>query len=118
MKKLIIILSFLMPAMLYGQTESIVLEWDTEHDPVNFLHALYADGENTLPYFSRKINWESDGAIPLVRIRVNGTTEIDPEALVGKPLNHVKNEPLLAYSLAWEAKRTLCDHLPASLHQE
>ncbi len=105
MKKLIILLTFLLPAFLFGQSESVVLEWDTNHDPINFAHGLYADGQNTLPYFSRKIPWDAQGMVPVVRVEVMRRSEIAPASLAGIPVGHLKSEPLLEYALGWESKK-------------
>ena len=105
-KKLGLILFLLLPAVLMGQTESVVIEWDTDHGQFYFPHALYGDGENTLPYFTRKIVWSAEGMLPVVRVAMKETSEIAPDQLVNTPTHHVEKEPLLEYSLVRESKRS------------
>jgi hypothetical protein len=103
MKKLAVLLLILVPAIANGQTESVVIEWNKDHGLLSFPHALYEDGENTLPYFTRKIAWTAPGMLPVVTLRVKGTTKIG----TGEPgtisTDHVKGSPLLEYSLVREA---------------
>jgi len=95
MRNLIVILSLFIPAFLLGQSESVVIEWDTHHDQLIFPHALYEDGDNTLPYLTRKIEWDAKGKLPVVRIKVENTSESSPESLKAVPVKHVQSEPLL-----------------------
>ena len=106
MKKLGLIFFLLLPAIMQAQTESIAIEWDTDHGQFYFPYALYGDGENTLPYFTRKIAWLHDGMLPVVRVAVNKTAEIASENLVQTPTDHVEQQPLLEYSLVREAKQS------------
>ena len=94
----------LLPAMLSGQVESVVIQWDKSHGTPSFPHALYEDGENTLPYFTRNIPWEADGMMPRVRLVVleSSPVEAGPGLLI--PAGHVLDDPLLEVSLVREAK--------------
>ena len=72
------ILSLFIPALLHGQTENIVIEWDTTHDQLIFPHALYEDDGNTLPYLTRKIEWNAPGTLPVLSIEVEKTSKVSP----------------------------------------
>lgn len=103
MKKLLLILVLMLPALLHGQSESVTLKWDTDHGHLFFPHALYADGENTLPYYTKKIVWEEEGMLPVVKISVNETSRTADGDLGSAYTGHVESAPLLEYSLAREA---------------
>ncbi|MFO7670262.1 MAG: type IX secretion system sortase PorU [Bacteroidales bacterium] len=105
MKNLILICSLFIPALLPGQSENVVIEWDTNHDQLIFPHALYADGDNTLPYLTRKIEWNAPGTVPVVTLKVEKTSETHPGMLRSVPLEKVNQEPLLEYALVRESGR-------------
>ncbi len=106
MRNLLLILSLFIPALLPGQAESVVIEWDTNHDQFIFPHALYEDGDNTLPYLTRKIEWNAPGTIPVVTIEVEKTSRTGPENMRSVPVEHLKQEPLLEYALVRESGRS------------
>ncbi|MCP4311728.1 MAG: type IX secretion system sortase PorU, partial [Bacteroidetes bacterium] len=105
-KNLILFVALLFPALLLGQAETVVIEWDTNHNQLLFPHALYEDGANTLPYFTRKIAWDAPGTIPVVTITVEKTINPGSQSMYGKSVEHVKREPLLEYSLVREIGRS------------
>lgn len=106
MRNLILILSLLCPALLSGQVENVVIEWDTHHEQLIFPHALYEDGENTLPYLTRKIEWSHKGMLPVVSVKVKSSSITSPEILGSIPLKHIQAEPLLEYALVRESGRS------------
>lgn len=106
MKNLILCLSLLIPLLLQGQDEIIVIEWNTNDDQFFFPHALYEDGANTLPYFTRKIAWDAPGTVPAVTIEVEKSSLTGSYGMDSLPLAHLKQEPLLEYSLQREAGRS------------
>jgi hypothetical protein len=106
MRNLILILSLFVPAFLLGQSESIVIEWDTNPYQLIFHHALYEDGNNTLPYLTRKIEWDAKGKLPVVSIKVGKTSKSSHETMKSVPVKHVQSEPLLEYALVREAGRS------------
>jgi len=89
--------------LLYSQTENINIQWNRVDIHHFFPNALYEDGENTLPYFTRKIKWTTPDLLPRVEIRVSKTTEIAGEVLREIDLSQLKESPRLEYSLAREA---------------
>ena len=89
--------------LLYSQTENVNIQWNREDVHHFFPNALYEDGENTLPYFTRKIAWTSKGMLPVVSLKVTKTTEIASSSLQGIDQSRLKQSPLLEYSLAREA---------------
>jgi hypothetical protein len=103
MKKLAVILSLLLPSVLYGQTETVVIEWDSNSGRLSFPHALYEDGVNTLPYLTRKIPWETRGTVPRVSVELTGTSPVAPGELSGIDTREVAAEPLTELSLVREA---------------
>ena len=70
MKKLLLILLFAPFTALFSQVENVVIQWSTDDNQHFFPHALYADGENTLPYLSRKLPWEARNMLPKVEVEV------------------------------------------------
>ncbi len=106
MRKLILILSLFIPALLHGQTENIVIEWDTNHDQLIFPHALYEDDGNTLPYLTRKIEWNAPGTLPVLSIEVEKTSKVSPGKTARTPMDQVQEEPLLEYALVRESGRS------------
>ena len=106
MKKLLFLLLAILSINLYSQVEPVVIQWDTVNKNFVFPHALYEDGENTLPYITRKIAWTSPGSLPKVEIEVTGT--VQEKWQVGSEIStrHVKDTPLLEYSLVREAKHS------------
>jgi len=106
MRKLLFFI-FLYPTfLLFSQTENVVIQWDREGSFHSFPHALYGDGENTLPYLTRKIPWPAQGMLPVARLRVKKSSRIDLSSLEGLKLDHVQDQPLLEYSLVREAGRS------------
>jgi len=89
--------------LLYSQTENVNIQWNREDVNHFFPNALYEDGENTLPYFTRKIAWTSKGMLPVVSLKVTKTTEIASSSLQGIDQTYLRQSPLLEYSLAREA---------------
>jgi len=89
--------------LLYSQTENVNIQWNRGDIHHFFPNALYEDGENTLPYFTRKIAWTPEGMLPVVSLKVTKTTEIATSILHGIDQSHLKKSPLLEYSLAREA---------------
>ncbi len=108
MKKLLILLLLSLTTLLYSQVENIVIQWDTTDIRHFFSNALYADGDNTLPYVTRKIPWTSKGMIPKVTIQVTESTVIDEERLSGTGVytGHAGPAPLLEYSLVRAAGKS------------
>jgi hypothetical protein len=92
--------------LLYSQIEDVKIQWNRDDIPHFFPNALYEDGENTLPYFTRKIEWTAEGMLPVVTLKVSETSEISAEILRGIDLSHLKMSPQLEYSLAREAGRS------------
>jgi len=103
MRKLFFLILIHPVILLYSQTENVNIQWNREDVHHFFPNALYEDGENTLPYFTRKIAWTAKGMLPVLRIEVTKTTEIASEILHGIDQTHLKQSPLVEYSLAREA---------------
>ncbi len=106
MKKLLFFLLLLPSFSLFSQVENVVIQWDTDHNQGFFPNALYADGENTLPYITRKLPWSAIGMLPEVTLHVSETTLLEQETLSGIAIDHVKITPLLEYDLVREARQT------------
>jgi len=106
MKKLVFLILLHLSFLLYSQVESVAIQWNTDHAQPFFSHALYADGENTLPYIIRKLPWTAEGMLPDVRIEVTESTLIESDFLAGRNTGHVKEAPLLEYELVREAKQS------------
>jgi hypothetical protein len=106
MRKLTYIILLNLCFNLYSQVEHIAIQWNTDHDQPFFTHALYADGENTLPYIIRKIPWTAKGMLPKVHLEVSETSSLDKNFTLGMDTRHVKEAPLLEYSLVREAKQS------------
>ncbi len=105
MKKLVFLVFLHLSIALVAQVESVVIQWDIIQDPPFFPHALYADGENTLPYVTRKISWSAEGKLPVVHLEVNETAPLREDLGLQIFTGHVKETPLLEYSLVREAKQ-------------
>jgi hypothetical protein len=103
MRKLIFLILFHPLILLYSQTETVNIQWNRADGYYSFPFALYEDGENTLPYFTRKIAWNAEGKLPVAGIRVTRSTEIPAEILSGIDHSRVEESPLLEYSLVREA---------------
>ena len=103
MRKLFFLILLYPTILLFPQTKNIVIQWDRQGARHFFPHALYEDGENTLPYLSRKIAWPSQGMLPVVSLEVSASTKLEGGTLEGISLAHVKEDPLLEYSLVREA---------------
>ena len=102
MKQLVIPVLLSLSLVLSAQDETIVIQWDNNHTLPGFSHALYADGANTLPYYTRKIPWKAEGMQPEVSLVVRETSPVDvPD---GIPVGHVNEEPLVEVALVREAK--------------
>ncbi|MCK5136144.1 MAG: type IX secretion system sortase PorU [Bacteroidales bacterium] len=106
MKKLVFFVFLHLSIALAAQVEFVVIQWDISHDQPFFPHALYADGENTLPYITRKLPWSSDGKLPVVHLKVNETAPLGEDSGLQTYTHHVKEAPLLEYSLVREAKQS------------
>ena len=105
-RNLLLILSLFLPVLASGQVENVVIEWDTKQNQLIFPHALYEDGDNTLPYLTRKIEWNAPGSLPVVTIEVEKTSKTGPEYLGSAPVDHLQQEPLLEYALVRESGRS------------
>jgi hypothetical protein len=103
MRKLFFLILLYPTILLFSQTENIVIQWDKEGARQFFPHALYEDGENTLPYLSRKIAWPARGMLPLVSLEVISSTQLSAESLEGINDSQLEEDPLLEYSLVREA---------------
>jgi len=103
MRKLFFLILIHSVILLYSQTENVNIQWNREDVHHFFPNALYEDGENTLPYFTRKIAWTAKGMLPVVSLKVTKTTEIATSSLQGIDQSRLKQSPLLEYSLAREA---------------
>ena len=86
MRKLFSLILFYPLILLYSQIEDINIQWNRESPDHFFSNALYEDGENTLPYITRKISWTEKGMLPLVSVKVHETTLMSHVALQ----NHVR----------------------------
>lgn len=104
--KLILLLTILIPVLLQGQSENIVIEWDRGHNQFVFPHALYEDGDNTLPYLTRKIAWDFPGMVPALTIESVKSSKTELKTKNEVPIEHVKQQPLLEYSLVRESGRS------------
>jgi len=104
MKQLFITVFLTLSLVLQAQVETIEIQWDDSRDLPSFPHALYEDGDNTLPYFTRKLPWDADGMLPVVHLVVNETEPLAPGVSDRVPVSHVKQSPLLEYALVREAK--------------
>jgi len=107
MRKLFFLILIHPLILLHSQTENVNIQWNREDVHHFFPNALYEDGENTLPYFTRKIAWTAKGMLPVVSLRVSNTTEIAPDLLKGIDQSNLKKSPLLEYSLAREAGKSM-----------
>jgi len=103
---LIIWLAFLMP-VLSAQSESVVIEWNAHHGRYSFPHALYEDGWNTLPYYTRNIPWDAAGMLPEVDLEVTAASPVDAAAMNSVPTGHVGTEPSLETALVREMGRNI-----------
>ncbi len=106
MKKLLFFLLFSPFIALFSQVENVVIQWSTQDNQHFFPHALYADGENTLPYISRKLSWSAEGMLPRVRLEVTESTYIEDPASYGSNFELIRSEPLIEYSLVNEARQS------------
>ena len=106
MRKLFFLILLHPLILLYSQTEIVNIQWNRQGMHQSFPFALYEDGVNTLPYFTRKIPWNDHGTLPVVGIRVMQSTEIPGGHLDEIKHNHLKKNPLVEYSLARESGRS------------
>ena len=106
MRKLFFLILIHPVILLYSQSENVNIQWNREDVKHFFPNALYEDGENTLPYFTRKIAWTPEGMLPVVSLKVTKTTEIATSILHGIDQSRLKKSPLLEYSLAREAGKS------------
>jgi len=106
MRKLTYIILLILSFNLYSQVERVTIQWNRGHDQPFFTHALYADGENTLPYIIRKLPWTANGMLPQVHLEVSETSPLDIISTLGVDTRHVKEAPLLEYTLVREAKQS------------
>lgn len=106
MRKLFFLILIHSVILLYSQTENVNIQWNREDIHHFFPNALYEDGENTLPYFTRKIAWTAKGMLPVVSLKVTKTTGIASSVLQGIDQSHLKKSPLLECSLAREAGKS------------
>ena len=105
MNKLLPYILMLLPAILNGQTESVVIEWDTDHGNLHFPHALYEGGPNTLPYYTRKIEWNEPGMLPVVRVEVRETARLTGIVPDQASADRLESAPLLEAELVRESGR-------------
>lgn len=105
MKKLILLLFLQLSFYLSGQVKTVVVQWDKNASQPCFPHALYADGENTLPYITRKFPWNADGMLPAVKLEDVLTSPLGNELISGVNTSHVTDSPLVEYSMVREAKQ-------------
>ncbi len=103
MKKLACFLLLSLPFSLAAQVEHVVIDWDTLQGRSSFSHALYEDSLNSLPYYTRKIPWNSPGMIPEVSIRVLGSSEMDENQTNGRYTGHVREALPVEHELVREA---------------
>ncbi len=103
MKKLVFAILLHLPILLYSQVESVVIQWDTDHGKPFFTHALYEDGENTLPYLVRKLPWPANGMLPEVQLEVTGTTPVGDDLPAEISTRQVAGSPLLEVALVRES---------------
>ena len=68
MRKLFFLILINPLILLYSQTEDINIQWNSGDIHHLFTNALYGDGENTLPYFTRKIAWTAEEMLPVVSV--------------------------------------------------
>ena len=104
MKKLAIFMLLWLPVLLAGQTETVFLQWESRNGKTFFPHALYEDGDNTLPYYTRVIPWDHPGMLPVVSVEVLASSPLEglpPDRSSLLPVD----TPDLEYSLAWEKGR-------------
>ena len=106
MRKLFFLILIYPVILLYSQTENVNIQWNREDVHHFFPNALYEDGENTLPYFTRKIAWTAERMLPVVHVKVTESTEIASGLLREIDQSHLKQSPLLEYSLAREAGKS------------
>ena len=104
MKQLAVPLLLTLSLVLHAQVKTIEIQWDKTGDLPSFPHALYEDGDNTLPYFTRKLPWDAPGMLPVVRLVVKETEPLEAGISGRMPVAHVKQAPLLEYALVREAK--------------
>jgi hypothetical protein len=106
MRKLIFLILFHPLILLHSQTETINIQWNREGYHLGFPFALYEDGENTLPYFTRKIAWNAEGMLPVVKIQVRQSTRMELSQFHEIKAKNLTKSPLLEYSLVREAGRS------------
>lgn len=105
MRNLLFLILFHPLILLYSQTENINIQWNREDAHHFFTNALYEDGENTLPYYARKIEWKAPGKLPRVEVKVIKSTRMDAALLRNMDLSRLNMSPLLEYNLGREAGR-------------
>ena len=105
MRKLFFLILLHPLILLYSQTEDINIQWNRGDIHHFFTNALYEDGENTLPYFTRKIAWTAEEMLPVVSVKVLGSSKMDVEIPREIDLSRVRYTPRLQYSLARESGR-------------
>jgi len=102
MKKLLFLLFLHLPIFLFAQVESVVVQWDETRQQPFFPHALYADGENTLPYLTRKIRWSVEGMVPAARVEVTKTAPLKAPLPEGTPAGHLRPVPVVKVEMVRE----------------
>ena len=102
MKKFLILLLLPLSVLLSAQVESVVVQWDETRDQPFFPDALYADGENTLPYLTRKIRWSAVDAVPRASITVSGTVPLAAPLAPGTFTGNVQEIPRIQVELVRE----------------
>ncbi len=102
MKKLFFLLLLHLPFFLSAQVESVVVQWDETPSQPFFPDGLYADGENTLPYLTRKILWDTGDAVPRARVTVTETAPlaVQPDPMI--PTANVGKTPRVKVELVRE----------------
>ncbi len=102
MRKAIVAILLLLPALAFGQSRNYVIHWTETDGRWLFPNAVYEDFSKALPKFALRVPWTLPGRLPDPVIEVQESMPVSPGQLTEEQAANLTSSPAVTWDLARE----------------
>src|SRR6056297_3033940 len=102
MRKAIVAILLLLPALAFGQSRNYVIHWTETDGHWLFPNAVYEDFSKALPKFALRVPWTLSDRLPDPVIEVQESVPVSPGQLTDEQYNNLTSTPAVTWDLARE----------------
>ncbi|MCF8224498.1 MAG: type IX secretion system sortase PorU [Bacteroidales bacterium] len=107
MRKISAVVCLLLSLHVYGQQETITLQWQNNDTLLYFKEAIYIEPTTEIPKYTDLIQWPYKNSIPEISLNITVTEKLENEHIHLLNVHQLESKPVLEYQLVFEKKKPM-----------